>query len=88
MHSDINLHFFYVCFSVFSLCSADMFGHNVRELCSGLSGSMFDWTLCSGICSNVHIVRRLNSFVLNPMCECSLNMMFGSHFGSECSKGN
>ena len=56
--SHITFHFS-IYFSVFSLCSAAMFGHHVREQCSGLSGSMFDWTLCSGSCSNV---RDCSSF--------------------------
>ena len=57
--------------------------HYVRQLCSG---TMFEKHVrgFQEACSTGHyvrqdvrmfeIVRRLNSFVLNPMFECSLNM--------------
>ena len=80
--------FFYIFFSVFSLCSAAMFGHHVREQCSGLSGSMFDWTLCSGSCSNVRDCSSFEFLCFEPNVRMFVEHVFGSHFGSECSKSN
>ena len=75
-------------FSVFSLCSAAMFGHHVRETCSGLSGGMFDWTLCSAGCSNVRNCVLFEFLYFEPNVRMFVEYMFGSHFGSEWSKPN
>ena len=80
--------FFLCIFSVFSLCSAAMFGHHVRETCSGLSGGMFDWTLCSAGCSNVRNCSSFEFLCFEPNVRMFVEHMFGSHFGSECSKSN
>ena len=79
---------FYVFLSVFSLCSAAMFGHHVRETCSGLSGGMFDWTLCSAGCSNVRNCSSFEFLCFELNVRMFVEHMIGSHFGSECSKSN
>ena len=74
MHSDTIFHVFNVFFRYFhyvrQLCSGTMFENNVRGFQVACSTGhyvrdcvrMFD------------IVRLLNSFVFNPMFECSLNI--------------
>ena len=81
-------HFVLCIFSVFSLCSAAMFGHHVRETCSGLSGGMFDWTLCSAGCSNVRNCLSFEFLCFEPNVRMFVEHVFGSYFGSECSKSN
>ena len=89
MHSDINLHFFYVFLFryfhyVWQLCSGTMFGKHVRGFQEACSTGHY----VRDHVRMFEIVRRLNSFVLNPMFECSLNMCSDPVFGSECSKSN